>query len=600
MTMHRISVMLLTLLTAAQAKAQDLFETTVTDVAAFKSGHALVVCTGDADIENGVCRTRDVPVPTLGTFWAFAADDNGDATVRNVRVQQRPVDTKRECLTLTDMLRANQGRMARLIEDREHGPPAEVSGRILGILARQETVESPVAHGSQPGYDRWGRYRTGPQATATHITETTRDATFAMIASDQGTRMIRLDNLRGLTILGAPAEDRVTRQEEVREMTITLARDAGPPPKRAKIGMVYLQKGVRWIPAYRIQLLDDGKARIRLFATVINELRDLEDVTLNLVVGVPSFIMDDTPSPLALREHPLELGRFFRPADGTTRAAAATAFSNNIMTQVLATQAETGHAAPAPATGLALPGEGRQEDLFVYRHPGFSLPKGAVAQLELLDTTVEYNDLYVVDLPAIPPEVTWRHVSQQFHHQLREAAASARAVHHLSLENSGTTPWTTGPATIFSGNTVLGQGLMRYTSVGNTAELPVTVATDIHTAIVDAETNRKSGIAINTVNYTRVDLIGAVKLTNYKQRPVQVRVTRHVVGAIDAVEQDGRIRTAQSLGAARLDSRDWPWFDWSWPWWMYRVNPICTAEWNTTLAPGEATEFQLKWHYFYH
>ena len=66
--------------------------------------------------------------------------------------------------------------------------------------------------------------------------------------------------------------------------------------------MFYLQKGVRWIPSYKLELDGQGKAVVKLQATIINELADLEDVSLNLVVGVPTFTFKDTLDPMSLQQ----------------------------------------------------------------------------------------------------------------------------------------------------------------------------------------------------------------------------------------------------------------------------------------------------------
>src|SRR5207249_2939807 len=73
---------------------------------------------------------------------------------------------------------------------------------------------------------------------------------------------------------------------------------ANPIPLR----FVYVQKGLRWVPEYRAELLADKKVRLSLQATVVNDLADLKDVGASLVVGIPNFLMKETLSPLALRE----------------------------------------------------------------------------------------------------------------------------------------------------------------------------------------------------------------------------------------------------------------------------------------------------------
>ena len=51
---------------------------------------------------------------------------------------------------------------------------------------------------------------------------------------------------------------------------------------------------------YLVDLDGTGKATVKLQATLINEMIDLENVTANLVVGVPSFLFKGTIDPMAL------------------------------------------------------------------------------------------------------------------------------------------------------------------------------------------------------------------------------------------------------------------------------------------------------------
>src|SRR5207247_6208597 len=98
--------------------------------------------------------------------------------------------------------------------------------------------------------------------------------------------------------------------------------------KTARVGMMYVQKGIRWIPGYKVELDGKGHATLRLQATLVNELMDLEDVTAHLVIGVPSFAFKETPDPIALQRSFAQLSRYFQQESQT-----AYAFGNAILSQ---------------------------------------------------------------------------------------------------------------------------------------------------------------------------------------------------------------------------------------------------------------------------
>ena len=93
--------------------------------------------------------------------------------------------------------------------------------------------------------------------------------------------------------------------------------------------MAYVQKGLRWIPSYKVTVGSAGKVRVQLQATLVNELADLEDVTANLVVGVPTFAFRGTVDPMALQETVARLGNYF-----DAQSATGFAMSNAVMSQV--------------------------------------------------------------------------------------------------------------------------------------------------------------------------------------------------------------------------------------------------------------------------
>jgi len=193
----------------------------------------------------------------------------------------------------------------------------------------------------------------------------------ALLKTDGGVKAVPLDRISEVTF---PREHRTTIRTEENQSRLTLRLDWGPggPRETAALGMVYLQKGLRWIPEYKIVLDGKGKALVRLQATLINELTDLERSRVHLVVGVPGISFKDTLDPLALRKTAAELSQYFRE-DAQTRFA----LSNAIMTQARMGERGAGGREAPPAAGEAeAPGGGKDEDLFIFDLEDITLRKG--------------------------------------------------------------------------------------------------------------------------------------------------------------------------------------------------------------------------------
>lgn len=99
--------------------------------------------------------------------------------------------------------------------------------------------------------------------------------------------------------------------------------------KDSKVGVVYVQEGLRWVPSYKLDIDGSGKARVQMEASLQNDLIDLKDATVNLVVGVPSFEFKDLIDPIALQQ---ELARVSAAMDFGQNFS--NVLSNSLRTQV--------------------------------------------------------------------------------------------------------------------------------------------------------------------------------------------------------------------------------------------------------------------------
>lgn len=571
----------------------------VTDVTVFKDGHALVMARGQATLDDGWCRTRDVPAPVLGTFWAFATA--ADAKVEFVRAGFVEAKETVPCLSLDQMLQANKGKEATIVEQFKDAPPVSHTGILRGILEHEAERETPVARATPERYDRWGRY-----VNPSNVPETREDtvrslSSFVMLETKEGMKLIQRDSIRSVTIAGKEPATAIAETKRVREIAMRVTAKGKPLSGKSEVGMVYLQKGIRWIPGYRIELLDGGKARVSLHGTLINELADMENVNVRLVVGVPSFVMKDTLSPLALREAGLHLSSYFQPPSPTGRGGEFNYLSNALMGQQAAQVMEAPPA--AGAGGPNIPAEGQQEDLFLYALKGVSLKKGDSAAVDILDVTVPYEDVYVWEVPCLPPMEMWRNIDRNQQQQLMRALGGARAMHQVRLTNTGDTPWTTGPATLFKGTTPLGQQLLTYTSVKNKVDVSVTIATDLNTKKEESETGRQpNAITIDGNSYTKVSVHGKLTVTNFKDRDVQVVVRRSFMGTGVKASHDGKITASNPLEASLTDvgAEPYPWwYWWNWPWYWLRANGFGQVAWDVAIPKGKAAELEYDFYYYW-
>jgi len=425
-------------------------------------------------------------------------------------------------------------------------------------------------------------------------------------AHDRGGReAIPLNSIQGVRFLDSVDPDAdITTTVQQNQLSLELSwRDPGAIPEQADVGVMYLQKGMRWIPSYRVTLLDDGvSARLERQAALINDLIELDDVTVHLVVGVPRFQFEHTPDPIALSEQFAQLGSYFQRQAGT-----AGAFSNALMAQSARMRESRDMGASsggrtAPATPPELAGSDRNEDLYVFTIDHVTLAVGERMILPISTSVVPLEAVYKLQLPGSPPVNAWRNFSTDQQRQIAQMLDRPLARHVLRLTNDSDHPFTTAPALIIRDGKPLAQGLMTYTAKGSTTDLEVTDAVDIRVKLDEHESGRQpKGMLWDGHQYARIDLIADIELTNYKPHAVTVEITKLAFGLPTSASDQGEATALGMFQDSSLWSSDrgvW-WNNYGWPWWWHRLNGVSRFTWTITLEPGESTDLSAEWHYFW-
>lgn len=550
----------------------------VREATVFKDGYAFVLHRGTLPTDaKGAVALDYLPHPVLGTFWPASFDPK--ARLLAVTAARRRVQVARTALTMRDLLDANINAEVMLTELLP-GSPATVkqhSGRILGFLNRSsEELAATSAPNSDESLPQKGQ--------------------LLLLKSADGVRVVPIEQVRGLNFPNPPRTQ--TNDEEFRHL-LTLQFDWGgkPPTPSVDVGLAYLQRGLRWIPHYRIDLADGGRAKIQMQASILNELTDLEDVTLHLVIGVPSFQFRDTTDPIAMNQTLAQLSPYFRNDPATSNV-----LSNAIMTQTPRMSEVRG---PGPAVGGDLgpdvAGQGKNEDLFIFTVKNVTLKKGQRMTLPVVTVEVPYEDLFTLQVPYGPPPQWSPRANPGQSEEIRRLFSAPKVQHQIRLTNRSEVPFTTAPALLLKNQRVLGQGMMTYTSPGASVDVTLTSALDIKVAKRDIETKRTpKAMQFEDTNLTRIDVKGTLTLTNLQSRPVTVEVVRFIMGQVGEPGNGGK---AEMIHTVEDDDLEMPvrpawWSYYSWPAWWHRVNGIGKFRWNVRIEPGKSAEIQYAWHYF--
>lgn len=363
------------------------------------------------------------------------------------------------------------------------------------------------------------------------------------------------------------------------------AKNAKTP---VKLDWEYYRPGIRWIPTYRLTLGKDGKARLRMQAEILNEMEDLDEVPLELVVGVPNFRFRDTVSPMILQ---LAMGNPLGAVSSAISASNAIFLNSQVLSNARMGEARGRRAdEPVPAGAAegmpAVPAElagtaGGAQDLFVYKLSPLTLKVGERAMVPVLSADIPFRHLYTWDVR------TQRSGSVAAGNSPMKILKN-EVWHQIELTNNTNLPFTTGAALILDGRQPIGQDLLTYTSVGGKVQVPLTIAVDVRGTSTDEITERvPNAVNLDGYPYCKIQAKSTLKVTNYKKETVTVLLQADFGGACTEATDKGKFRVSAFQGGDWENCTAHP-----------ALNSHSTVTWELTLKAGETQEVSCQYHYF--
>ena len=554
----------------------------VHEVTVFKDGHAFMLHEGELPVDETGNVTMDyLPSPVIGTFWPFSADKN--AKLSAVTAGQSKVLVDRTALTTRELIEANVGAEV-LITEVSGSDNSTYLATIVGLPAQsgdeQEAVDVPYS---------------GEKLT--------KKGNVVLLKTITGTKVVNFDRIQDVSFLG---DYKTALPSEEFRNVLTLKLDwAGKKPRdEAEVGLLYLQRGIRWIPSYKVSIDGEGQAAVNLQATLINEIADLKDVTAHLVIGVPNFEFKDTVDPISLQQTVARLSQSFQNPSQT-----AYGFSNAIMSQAVMpgrrfNERESNEAGQTMDLGPEVAGSAKNEDLFVFTIDHVSPRKGERMVFPIAEFKMKYKDVYSLDVSFAPPAEVWRNFDSGRQAELARLFSTPKVMHKIRLFNGTEYPLTTAPAMILRNDRLLAQSLITYAAPGSDTDLDVTTAVDIRVKKSDNETKRTPNAeSWQGDQYGRIDLAGKITLTSYKKEPVEVEVVRNVLGNVDSADNDGKIEMVNVFEDSSFTGGNgqypywWGWF--SWPWWWHHFNGVGRITWTVQLEPNTPLDLLYTWNYYW-
>lgn len=543
-----ISLALLCLL-ANGTLAQKQFSPEVKRVAVFKNGYAFTFREGEAQTQNGWVYTTNTPIGVLGSVWGYA---NAPANARVVQLLASETERRetQRVADLAEILLANEGARIRFIDNYNANKTYEGTYEIVGGNRNFEAAG-----------------------------EGGREITIAL-KTEGSVAFFPLGSIRSVEILGVPKYD---KPKITRENRLSLKIENAPDGERLQLGIAALERGIRWIPAYRVEVRGAPvrEAKLELEAMLINELTDLKNTEVNFVVGVPHFLFQDQMSPLSLNTAFAGVSSYFQ----TGARGGQNAYSNAIMSQVASSADSSGRSFDGSEDAPPTVAEEEQvasfsaEQLYLYKTDRINLKKGERASLRLFSLTVPASEVFEWTLyDAADAQNRYMNSGGSYPNQQVLQDLSGKIWSALRLKNQTEMPWTTAPALSFREWKPLGQDMLTFTAVGGENILRVTPATEVvgrHTLEEKSRAPVQLKYSGGIYNFDLITVEGAIKIRSAKRETVELVLTRNVVGEVLAAT-DGGVITKAGLN-------------------LQSFNPNSIVKWNLSVPSGGEREIRYTY-----
>lgn len=449
-------------------------------VSIFKDGTAFFVRSGEVPLLDKSYRIaeKDMPKPLYGSFW-FHAPGQSDYTVRRVQDTIRATEIFNNLMNLP---MKNVGKRARIQANDTWYDGQILSADYNMVVLKHNDVWMPI-----------------PTAS--------------------------------ITLMQFFDEPNTTFESKTVQNSLLL--DFPKAKSRQELEMMYLQKGLAWFPTYLLELDEEDKARLTFRAEIVNDAEDLDDASINFVVGVPNFRYAGSGlTPLVTS---LDVERIMGMIGGGRSSSFDANSFSNFQTTGYATDAALQPAfEPMPANQAAAGSS--LEDLYFYRLDNISIPKGGRAYYNILTAEIPVAHVYECQLPG-------NNASSGYYRSLRAEEQYSEVIHKLKLQNSTDQPFTTGAAfvsRIVEGTTnPISQDQLKYTPVGGETYIKITTAPDVRVSYEEKEDKVEENVKrIGKKNYDLITIKGTVTVKNYKNKAIDLNVRRTIMGNLDQSKPD--------------------------------------------------------------
>jgi len=505
----------------------------VKKVSLFKNGLGFLTSSGEIPSEEKTIKIGQIPVPSFGTFWI--SYEKG-TSVKSLVTEMESVEEDSPLQNISALLAVNVGKNVILTLRGEKGET--VSGTIL------RTMETEPAEPRSPYFMD---FLSGQQQHRSYY----QNILAVMLKTESGVIALNTNEIT----LAKFADDDVATTSTITRKRPSLRLELNTPSVGKTVSVSSLAKGMTWLPSYHIDLSDPVNAKFSAKALIMNEIMDIENVSLDLVTGFPNIKFADVLSPLAMNE---KLSAFLNSLEKLQTPSRRDGPGGMMMRQS-ARYAYDDYSGPLVPNYSAVKQGTVSEDLFLYPIEKFSLKKDETACVPLFTAEMPYKHIYV-----------WKigdYLNEQERYTQPGPEQQEEIWHSCKLTNTLDMPLTTAAAEFVSEGQFVGQDICYYTAPKSDTTIRINKALNVLAEQAEYEVEReRNKTKFYGYHYDLVKVRGELKVKSLLSKPIKIEITKDLSGQMLENPNNAKdVKTAKGLK---------------------RVNERHILTWTIDLAPG--------------
>ena len=489
--------------------------TTVKRVALFKNGLGYFSARTVLPADTTTVSIGQLPVPSLGTFWVHYPQD---VDIRSIVTSLEDVQETNPVNSIAYLLSANVGRKATVMTSVKDMPSME------GVIISADTGTKPMEQPSPYRMDirRMDRNRYQPYPKGQLL----------VLKTERGIVAVNMNSVIRVDIEGGRAKTNAVRTVKQPAIRMELEKPAGGK----EVSLHWLARGITWAPSYLIDLSAETTAVLSAKAVILNEVEDLDDVTLELVSGFPNIGFSDINSPIALSQTLADYLKALTSGRSETRGRNSYMFQQRAVMLNNSVMYDDYAGIPMPAYSTAQEGT-TAEDLYFYPIDKFSLKRNETAMIPLFSAEVPYIHIYTWDIEDILDNN-----DRYNRNRNQNTRPEAEIVWHCCrMWNTMNMPWTTAPAEFIKDGRFTGQDTCYYTAPGAKATIRINRAMNVVAEEAEFEVTRtRNASRFYGSSYDLVTVKGELKVRNRQRKQVKIEITKHLSGTVKEMAPEAK------------------------------------------------------------